>query len=307
MESADFWHHKPRQEHQEEYERRIKGRNHGGPTVVAKLIDYAYFDTELFEILRSQVKRSSIMNALYENLSDPVKSFERWALDIGKSSKTVNNYIGALNGSISNWLEEAGQNEKPLFETRTYADYQAVADKVRKLPIFEVRDTKGKGMYNAALNLYGSYLSDVTRQEVTEDITQINHDSSLDDTERAVLTNTRLGQGMFRKHLIDIWDGCAVTGYKDVRLLVASHIKPWRSADNRERLDRYNGLLLLPNLDKVFDRNLVSFDEDGRILISHAIEQPERLGINKRMRIELSPEHQQYMASHRLNFMSGGR
>lgn len=299
LESTDFWHHQPHPEHREEYEKRIQDRKHGGPNVVSKLIDYAYLDPELFEILGSQIKRSTILNALYENLSDPVKSFERWALDIGKSPKTVNNYIGALNNSISNWLEEAGQNDKPLFEARTYADFQAIADKARKLQIFEIRDSKGKGMYSAALNLFGSYLSDVTRHEVTEDLTTITKDKTLDETEKSVLMNTRLGQGLFRKQLITYWDGCAVTGYKDVRLLVASHIKPWRSADNRERLDTYNGILLLPNLDKVFDRGFVSFDEKGRLLISKELEQPEKLGLDLDMRVQLRDEHQEYMADHR--------
>jgi hypothetical protein len=32
--------------------------------------------------------------------------------------------------------------------------------------------------------------------------------------------------------------------------LVASHIKPWRSCDNSERLSGVNGLLLSPHVDK---------------------------------------------------------
>ena len=55
-------------------------------------------------------------------------------------------------------------------------------------------------------------------------------------------------------------------------LLVASHIKPWRDADNIERLDQYNGFLLLPNLDKVFDLGFITFRATGEIIVSKQIE-----------------------------------
>ena len=51
-----------------------------------------------------------------------------------------------------------------------------------------------------------------------------------------------------------LWGGrCAVTGLDLPLLLRASHIKPWRDSDNRERLDPYNGLLLSPSYDAAFD------------------------------------------------------
>jgi 5-methylcytosine-specific restriction protein A len=54
-------------------------------------------------------------------------------------------------------------------------------------------------------------------------------------------------------------------------LLKASHIKPWRDSDNAERLDIYNGLLLIPNLDSAFDKGYISFDDGGKIIISDMI------------------------------------
>jgi putative restriction endonuclease len=116
------------------------------------------------------------------------------------------------------------------------------------------------------------------------------------------LRTTRLGHGKFREGLVGYWRGCAVTRYPDVRLLIASHIKPWRDADNRERLDPYNGFLLVPNLDKVFDRQLISFDERGRIMISSHLEDPAKLGINPNMTIKLDSCHQHYLAHHREHY-----
>ena len=84
--------------------------------------------------------------------------------------------------------------------------------------------------------------------------------SQIDETQKSTLINARVGQGQFRKKLIDYWNGCAVTGFTDTRFLVASHIKPWRSSSDRDRLNEFNGLLLLPNLDKAFDLGFISFN-----------------------------------------------
>jgi predicted restriction endonuclease len=52
--------------------------------------------------------------------------------------------------------------------------------------------------------------------------------------------------------------------------LIASHIKPWRSANNQERIDGSNGLLLAPHVDLLFDRGLISFTDEGSLLVSPA-------------------------------------
>ena len=84
-------------------------------------------------------------------------------------------------------------------------------------------------------------------------------------------------------------------------MLVASHIKPWRVATDLERLDPYNGLLLIPNLDKAFDSGLISFDDKGKILISNALSDPEKLGINTDLKVSLHSENKEYLSYHREN------
>ena len=82
-------------------------------------------------------------------------------------------------------------------------------------------------------------------------------------------------------------------------MLVASHIKPWRASTNPERLDPFNGLLLLPNLDRAFDRGFVTFAEDGKILVSPLLSDPTSLGISPDMAVVLQTNHQPYMTFHR--------
>lgn len=123
------------------------------------------------------------------------------------------------------------------------------------------------------------------------------------ETTRKSIVDARLGQGNFRAALIKYWGSCAVTGCSIEKLLRASHIKPWRSADNTERLDQFNGLLLSPNLDLAFDQGLISFNDKGRILIKSDLldeESLNKLGIHKNMNLrKCEAQHKKYLAEHR--------
>jgi len=97
----------------------------------------------------------------------------------------------------------------------------------------------------------------------------IERSVDLNETEKIDLIQSRRGQGKFRAGVAEIEAGCRVTGVTDPALLVASHIKPWRSCETgTERLDGHNGLLLTPNIDRLFDRGLIAFQDDGGVLIS---------------------------------------
>ena len=63
-------------------------------------------------------------------------------------------------------------------------------------------------------------------------------------------------------------------------LLRASHIKPWRAASGAERLDKFNGLLLTPNLDLAFDQGLISFDDHGQILLGEDLDPDSARALN---------------------------
>lgn len=114
----------------------------------------------------------------------------------------------------------------------------------------------------------------------------------------------RIGQNLFREALIDYWEGrCAVTGLDVVSLLRASHIKPWAAcASDEERLDVFNGLLLAPHLDALFDGGWISFSPEGGLLLSNCLcgATIARLGIDAGWQLSgLVDEHQDYLEYHR--------
>lgn len=133
----------------------------------------------------------------------------------------------------------------------------------------------------------------------------VTHQDELADlpaTERQAVIKARIGQGTFRQLLLEMWEGCAVTDIRLPNVLRASHIKPWRFSTNSERLDPYNGLLLLPQYDQLFDKGFISFDKRGTLIRSRAIEHvdPRRLGIDVTDRLRtLSRQHQAFLEYHR--------
>jgi hypothetical protein len=132
----------------------------------------------------------------------------------------------------------------------------------------------------------------------------IEAELALPATERAALIKARIGQSIFRVQLFGYWQGCAVTGCRESRLLVASHIKPWRVASGAERLDPFNGLLLTPNLDLAFDQGLISFDDHGQILLGEDLDpnSARALIITPDLRLrQIDPRHRGYLAWHRDN------
>jgi putative restriction endonuclease len=83
------------------------------------------------------------------------------------------------------------------------------------------------------------------------------------------LVRARIGQGGFRKEVLAAWGGrCAITGCATTQVLRASHIMPWRYADNDEGLDPNNGLPWIANLDCLFDASLIGFDGRGGMVVS---------------------------------------
>lgn len=110
----------------------------------------------------------------------------------------------------------------------------------------------------------------------------IADDPDLTSTQKQALVTARRGQGIFRENVRALEPACRVTGVANPWLLIASHIKPWRAcATAAERLDGANGLMLTPDVDLLFDRGLISFADDGEVLVSPRLDAADlaRMGL----------------------------
>lgn len=122
------------------------------------------------------------------------------------------------------------------------------------------------------------------------------------DTERQAVIAARRGQGVFRARLDEYWGSCAVTACTARELLRASHIRPWRESGNTDRLNPDNGLLLAAHLDAAFDQGLISFADDGGILLHERLSAADAkaVGVTATMRLRrIRPGHLPFLARHR--------
>lgn len=300
LRSSEFWHHHLHGGQQTNYDELKTPSN----SKIEALIEYVSLDKDLFELLQNPEAARVLRLSLASNLDSREEAFIRWARSIGKSEKTIKNYVGALKSSMSNWFQSAGISDTNILTISDYFDLQRIMLQANEVSEFVQRNESGNGMYQAALNLYQRYLAEVSQPTLLDDLDAIEQSPGLPETQRKMLAYARVGQGKFRSRLIEHWGSCAVTGYEKLPLLVASHIKPWKDSDNGERLDPYNGLLLVANLDRAFDLNYVTFDPNGRIKISDALGDYKKLGITQDMKVNFSVDHQNYMECHRSRFES---
>lgn len=108
-------------------------------------------------------------------------------------------------------------------------------------------------------------------RDLLDDADAILRDALHTRTERRQLALARVGQGLFKARVAELEARCRLTGVDQRDRLVASHVKPWREATDHERLDGANGLLLSPHVDHLFDRGLLTFKDDGRVVLSSRV------------------------------------
>ena len=127
-----------------------------------------------------------------------------------------------------------------------------------------------------------------------------------DGEEGDSIAKYRRNQGKFRTILLKYWSGsCAVSGLNDERLLIASHILPWSKSTNNQKGDPFNGLLLSVVWDSLFDKGLISFDDEGKAILERLTDEVIYcLGLKTDQQVidakKLTNEHKQYLKMHRM-------
>jgi hypothetical protein len=127
-------------------------------------------------------------------------------------------------------------------------------------------------------------------------------------TFREQVIKARRGQGVFRANVMLVETSCRVTGVSDKRHLRAGHIKPWRLADNNERISGKNGLLLSPHVDHLFDQGYISFSNTEQLLVvpEARLQVLDKWGIDVGRRVGVFDRDQQaFLEYHRLNVFKG--
>lgn len=215
--------------------------------------------------------------------------FYQWLIKEKELSlATASKYNLVIQNRISEWL--------PSYEVpQNSIEFEALRRTIISLEIYQERNRVGNNMYSSALNHYGHYLKEY---DLNNELIFKDDQTFSSEAERQI--KVRLSQNKFRKALFDFFPNCAVSGFQNPQFLIASHIKPWASSNDLERADQFNGVLLTPNYDRLFDRGFISFKLNGEIIISKRLNPSENefFKIPNRLTINLHEHHRSYLEYH---------
>lgn len=215
--------------------------------------------------------------------------FYHWLLlEKALSKATASKYNLVIKNRISEWL--------PSYEIpKNSIEFEALKLTIFDLDIYQERNRVGNNMYSSALHHYGHYL----KEYAEEDIPILAGDLNM-NSEVLRLVKIRTMQNKFRKSLFELNPFCAVTGLKQNQFLIASHIKPWSLSNDHERIDPYNGFLLTPNFDCLFDAGYIGFQSNGKIVVSKYMtaESQDFFQIPNQIKTPLSNQHKPYLEFH---------
>ena len=138
----------------------------------------------------------------------------------------------------------------------------SVADKA----MWDEMQTNWKDFANETHQAINSYSEGLTSKTYTNSSLLDNADYS--GSNKFVQTKVRIGQAFFRRTVLSAYNfKCCITGLSIPKLLVASHIIPWK--DNTEnRLNPRNGLCLSALHDKAFDAGIITITENVTVRVS---------------------------------------
>jgi len=144
------------------------------------------------------------------------------------------------------YVEKVGLEKDPLFYWKLFVDFDAIWEK-----------QNGPLVFN-----YGKQKDECKAPDKP---------SKKKDKDSQEIRKAREGQGKYREQLLEQCRYCPFTMISDERLLIASHIKPWAASTDEEKIDPFNGYMLSPLYDKLFDRGFITFTEKRHVILSEFI------------------------------------
>ncbi len=221
-----------------------------------------------------------------------VWSWEETILAFDLYSRTQYSKISINNPDVIKLAEilrrKPGSVAKKLFNIASH-DPEQIKRGVVSLPhsnkfdkeIWNAFEEDNSGLINKSKEILAS-LTNTTIESVLDVDVQAN-DSNLDievelypdGSTRETTIYARIGQRYFRDAVLSSYDyKCCVTGLTEKKLLIASHIKPWKDSDpKKERTNPRNGLCLNALHDKAFDQGYITINDRFEMVMSNKLKE----------------------------------
>ncbi len=191
------------------------------------------------------------------------------------------------------YVEKVGSEETPLFYWKLFVDFDAIWEKQNMPLVFQ----------------YGNKLKKV----LVDDNLKENEEAEIEASIRSLrkeISRARDGQGLYRQGLLNQCRFCPFTMIADERLLIASHIKPWAASNAEERIDPYNGYMLSPMYDKLFDKGFITFSSNRHVILSEFLSPYtwKQIGLKQNTFLETLPmddKRAEYLKFHHSSVFKG--
>lgn len=188
----------------------------------------------------------------------------------GESITTINNYELLIR------IEEFIRIQQSLYKKGEFSMFRNISTGQQSYP--------GKGFCTAAVKQLLNYYKYQSNEKKAWDLLKTKPKAKSvakdlitifkidkEGKDKITTTSIRLGQNYFRKMILHNYENrCCITGLNIPQTLRASHITTWAS-DKVNRMNPENGLCLSATYDAAFDKHLISFDENYRMIISKEI------------------------------------
>lgn len=183
------------------------------------------------------------------------------------------------------YVEKVGLETDPLFYWKLFVDFEAIWERQNGPLVFS----------------YGKHKADAPQPSVV---------SKKDEKAAIELRKARDGQGKYREQLLAQCPYCPFTMISDERLLIASHIKPWAASTDAEKTDPYNGYILSPMYDKLFDRGFITFRDNRHVVLSEFLSPAtwKKIGLKNDTFVQGLPmdeKRMKYLQFHRQSVFKG--
>ena len=205
--------------------------------------------------------------------------------------------------------------KKELANFRVYDDYNISSDKAQLISPYERNFIiVGNGQSNTWFGnseidaRIEEYISSYEEQIAHTEADVYDFERPLEGFEKDALVKVRVNQDRFRALMLKRYGSkCCICKVHSKELLIASHIKPWSRCNNSEKVSEFNGMLLCPNHDKLFDLGFISFSDAGKMLISNELDEVDRVFLNvvPGMNVSICEEMKPYLKYHRESVFRG--
>lgn len=250
---------------------------------------------------------------IFEKLDkNPNWNYDNYKVNLSNNLFTKIHLTEASHGIGTNADEEFQKLRMSVFLNDKLTILLAKDEKVNKKEMFIIFDKNPRfftilGEYNSnweeyLVKNYNREVFELTKELITEN--DIEKSRKNQSKWRKQLAEEMMN---FTKNSNEIF--CPLTRIttdfeKAGTLFRASHIKGYRDCTLEEAYDINNGILMVANVDALFDKHLITIEDDGTIIFSYLIDQDFKLRCDlllteKVFKYILTPKRKEYLQIHR--------